>query len=155
MLDSAESFIQTGKNDDELATEDLSKDENDLMGRAKLEANQWSDMEYSDKMKRIEDYASAEANAKLASDSLDAVEKAEIHVKAAENEEALRVVKDDESDIGEAAENVETNTVKSFVSREDAREESEIAAEQQKEKEMEENAKKKMLAAIDSHSDGL
>merc|ERR1711966_362041 len=155
MLDSAESLIQTGKNDDELATEDLSKDENDLVGRANLEANQWTNMEYSDKMKRVEDHASAEANAESASDSLDVIEQAEIHVKPAENAEAMQVVKDDESDIGEAAENVETNTVKSFVSREDAREESEIDAEEQKEREMEDKARKRMLAEITSHSNGL
>merc|ERR1711988_1509583 len=133
MLDSAESFIQTAKDDDALAQEDLSKDENDLMGRARLEANQWSDMEYADKMKHVEDYASAAADAEKASDSLD----------------------DIEEDIGEAAENVESHNVKSFVSKEDAREESEITAEEQKEREMEDKAKKKMLAEITSHSDGL
>lgn len=150
MLDSAESFIETGKgdDDDELAKQDLSKNENDLMGRAKLEANQWVDMDYDDKFKRVEDLESAEDDEQQASHSLDDVEKAEIHVKPAANAEAVQVVNDDEEDIGDAVTNVETDKVKSFVSREDAREESEIASEEKKEREMEDAAKTKMLDAI-------
>jgi len=153
MLDDAESFIQTKKGDDELAKQDLSKDENDLMGRAKLEASQWEHMDgYSlnDKMKRVEDLANAEDDAKKASESLGDVDEVEVNEGTPVNAEAMKVVENDEKDIGDALESAESDKVKSYVTQEAAREKKEIAVEEQNERHMEDAAKKKMLADIAS-----